>query len=95
MYEVYGIKVGTFSMIMHIVCVLVQLAVQRKTFNIWKFLQIPYVIIFGSFLNFFYYDVLTFELNSYVMKFLLLFWRSRAGAFSWTTVAAESCEYAK
>ena len=69
MYEVYGIKVGTFSMIMHIVCVLVQLAVQRKTFNIWKFLQIPYVIIFGSFLNFFYYDVLTFELQSYVVKF--------------------------
>lgn len=69
MYEVYGIKVGTFSMIMHIVCVLVQLAVQRKTFNIWKFLQIPYVIIFGSFLNFFYYDVLTFELHSYVVKF--------------------------
>ena len=66
---VYGIKVGTFSMIMHIVCVLVQLAVQRKTFNIWKFLQIPYVIIFGSFLNFFYYDVLTFELHSYVVKF--------------------------
>ena len=27
MYEVYGIKVGTFSMIMHILCVLVQLAV--------------------------------------------------------------------
>jgi len=56
-------------MIMHIVCVLVQLAVQRKTFNIWKFLQIPYVIIFGSFLNFFYYDVLTFELHSYAVKF--------------------------
>lgn len=67
-YEVFGLKVGTFSMIMHTVCVLVQLVIQRKAFRAWKFLQIPYVVLFGTFLNFFYYDVLTFELNSYLIK---------------------------
>lgn len=71
-YEVFGLKVGTFSMIMHIVCVLVQFLIQRKEFGIWKLLQIPYVVVFGSFLNFFYYDVMAFELNGYIMKLLFV-----------------------
>lgn len=71
-YEITGLKIGTFSMIMHAVCVLVQLAIQRKTFSVWKVLQIPYVVVFGSFLNFFYYDLLTFELHSYIMKILFV-----------------------
>lgn len=71
-YEVFGLKVGTFSMIMHIACVLVQFLVQRKEFNVWKILQVPYVVVFGMFLNFFYYDVMTFELDSYAMKLLFV-----------------------
>ncbi len=71
-YEVYGLKVGTLSMIMHIVCVLIQLAVQRKEFSVWKFLQIPYVILFGTILNFFFYEVMTFELHGYGMKLLFV-----------------------
>jgi uncharacterized membrane protein YczE len=71
-YEICGLKVGTFSMIMHIICVLVQLAVQRKAFSLWKLLQIPYVILFGSILNFFFYDMLTFDLHSYGTKLLFV-----------------------
>ena len=71
-YEIFGLKVGTFSMVMHTVCVLVQLLIQRKEFRIWKFMQIPYVILYGTFLNFFYYNVLVFEVNSYVVKVALV-----------------------
>ena len=49
-----------------------QFLVQRKEFNIWKILQVPYVVVFGMFLNFFYYDVMTFELDSYAMKLLFV-----------------------
>ena len=59
-YEICGLKVGTFSMIMHSVCVLIQFLVQRKEFRVWKLLQIPYVIVFVMFLNFFLYNVMTF-----------------------------------
>ena len=57
---------------MHITCVLVQLLIQRKEFDVWKVLQVPYVVVFGTFLNFFYYDVMTFELNGYAIKVLFV-----------------------
>ena len=59
-------------MILHILCVLVQLAIQRREFQVRKIFQIPYVVVFGMFLNFFYYDMLTFELHSYGMKLLFV-----------------------
>ena len=71
-YEICGLKVGTLSMILHILCVLVQLAIQRREFQVRKIFQIPYVVVFGMFLNFFYYDMLTFELHSYGMKLLFV-----------------------
>ena len=67
-YEIFG----TLSMILHILCVLVQLAIQRREFQVRKIFQIPYVVVFGMFLNFFYYDMLTFELHSYGMKLLFV-----------------------
>lgn len=71
-YEIYGLKVGTLSMLLHILCVLIQLAIQRRNFKLRKILQIPYVVVFGMFLNFFYYDMLTFELHGYGMKLLFV-----------------------
>ena len=56
-YQIFGIKVGTVSMCLHAVCVLV---------------QFPYVIVFGMLLNFFYYNVLTFEVHAYAAKVLLV-----------------------
>ena len=35
-YEICGLKVGTLSMILHILCVLVQLAIQRREFQVRK-----------------------------------------------------------
>lgn len=71
-YEICGLKVGTLSMILHIICVLVQFAIQRREFQMRKIFQVPYVVVFGMFLNFFYYDMLTFELHSYGMKLLFV-----------------------
>lgn len=71
-YEICGLKVGTLSMILHIICVLVQFAIQRREFQMRKIFQVPYVVVFGMFLNFFYYDMLTFELHSYEMKLLFV-----------------------
>lgn len=71
-YQIFGIKVGTVSMCLHAVCVLVQFLIQRKDFEKRKILQLPYVIVFGMLLNFFYYNVLTFEVHAYVAKVLLV-----------------------
>lgn len=71
-YEICGLKVGTLSMILHIICVLVQFAIQRREFQMRKIFQVPYVVVFGMFLNFFYYDMLTFELHGYGMKLLFV-----------------------
>lgn len=69
-YELFGIKVGTVSMCLHALCILVQLLIQKKDFEKRKILQIPYVIVFGMLLNFFYYNVLTFEIHSYIWKLI-------------------------
>lgn len=71
-YQIFGIKVGTVSMCLHAVCVLVQFLIQRKDFEKRKILQLPYVIVFGMLLNFFYYNVLTFEVHAYAAKVLLV-----------------------
>lgn len=71
-YQIFGIKVGTVSMCLHAVCVLIQFLIQRKNFQIRKVLQLPYVIVFGMLLNFFYYNVLTFEVHSYIWKLVLV-----------------------
>lgn len=71
-YDLFGMKVGTFGIIMNILCVLGQFLIQRKNFQVHKVLQIPYVVVFGLLVNFFNYDVLTFEVNSYLVRVLLV-----------------------
>jgi len=53
-----GIKVGTFSMIFHGSFFLGQLAMEGKKFRKIEFLQILYIVLGGSVLNFFLYTVL-------------------------------------
>lgn len=68
--QLTGLKVAHFSIIMNISCVLLQIAVLKKDFQPIRFLQIPYVTLFGMLVNFFYYNVLTFELHHYWIRFL-------------------------
>ena len=53
-----GMKVGTFSMLFHGSFFLGQIAMERKNFKKTEFLQLLYVTLGGSVLNFFLYTVL-------------------------------------
>ena len=53
-----GMKVGTFSMLFHGSFFLGQIAMERKNFRKTEFLQILYITLGGSVLNFFLYTVL-------------------------------------
>lgn len=69
--QLTGLKVANFSIIMNIGCVLLQILILGKDFQPIKLLQIPFVTLFGTLVNFFYYNVLTFELTNYLMRFVL------------------------
>lgn len=56
--DVLGIKVGTFSMVFHGSFFLGQIAMERKNFRKTELLQILYITLGGSVLNFFLYTVL-------------------------------------
>lgn len=69
---VIGIKVGTFSMIMNISCVLLQLVVLQKAFKPIYFLQIGMAILLGLVVNIVFYDVLgSFVLTSYTLRLIV------------------------
>lgn len=56
--DVIGMKVGTFSMLFHGSFFLGQIAMERRNFRKTEFLQILYITLGGSVLNFFLYVVL-------------------------------------
>lgn len=67
------IKVGTVTMLMNFLCVLIELVILRRKFGISQFMQIIISTIIGFGVNFFYYDVLKgFELNSYFSRIFVL-----------------------
>ena len=50
-YQITGIKVGTFSIVGNLACVAIQLLILKKEFPPVKFLQIPVAILFGIVTN--------------------------------------------
>lgn len=71
--SVLGIKVGTFSMILNISCVVIQIILLKKNFKPIQLLQIFIAVLLGSVVNFMYYDVFSrFTINNYFMKLILL-----------------------
>lgn len=56
--DVLNIKVGTFSMVFHGSFFLGQIAIEKKNFRKTEFLQILYITLGGSVLNFILYTVL-------------------------------------
>ncbi len=71
-YEQFGIKVGTVSIIINCSLVAVQFLMQRKEFRLIKIMQVPLAILSGVIVNIMYYNVLTFEADSYVFRVVLL-----------------------
>jgi uncharacterized protein len=69
---VTGIKVGTFSMMMNLSCVLVQLVILKKDFKLLSFLQIFMAILLGIFVNLVFYEVLAnITIDSYLINMLI------------------------
>ena len=71
-YEQFGIKVGTVSIIINCSLVAVQFLMQRKEFRLIKIMQVPLAILSGVIVNIMYYNVLTFEADSYAFRVVLL-----------------------
>ncbi len=69
--QLTGLKVANFSMIMNVSCVFLQFLLLRKDFQAVKLLQIPFAVLFGVLVNFFYYNVLVFDVHSYGVRFSL------------------------
>lgn len=69
--QITEMKVGTFTMIMGVVIVLLQFIVLKKDFSPFRFLQLPGTIFYGSIMNYLYYNVFTFEISSYGVRVLL------------------------
>lgn len=69
--QLTGLKVANFSMIMNVSCVFLQLLILRRGFQPSMLLQIPFVILFGTLVNFFYYNILTFDVHSYMFRLAL------------------------
>ncbi|MCM3764900.1 YitT family protein [Neobacillus niacini] len=70
---VIDMKVGTFSMIMNISCVLLQLLLLKKEFKINHIVQIFVAVLLGFVVNFMIYEVYSkFTIDSYWINVLLL-----------------------
>lgn len=69
--QLTGLKVANFSMIMNVSCVFLQLLILRRDFQASMLLQIPFVILFGILVNFFYYNILVFEAHGYIVRLAL------------------------
>lgn len=69
--QLTGLKVANFSMLMNVSCVFLQFLMLRRDFQLSKLLQIPFAILFGTLVNFFYYNILTFDVHSYMPRLAL------------------------
>lgn len=67
-----GIKVGTFAMFLNGSCVVGQLFILHKNFNLSRILQIGVAILLGVFVNFFYYDLFgSITIDAYWIRLLV------------------------
>lgn len=69
--EMFDIKFGYGSMIANSTMIILQLIILKKAFKKSQWLQIPVMLIFGYIINFFLYDVYTFEISSYVLRMII------------------------
>ena len=66
--DVISMEIGTMGMILNCSCVLGQLIIYRRKFRWIQLLQIPLSIVLGMVINFFYYHLLTFTIDSYAIR---------------------------
>ena len=68
--EVINIKVGTASMIANFTLFVIQIILLGKSFKKSQYLQIPVILLFGFVVNFFYYQINTYNPTSYLGQFM-------------------------
>lgn len=67
------VKVGSISMCVNIMCILLQLIVLKKEFKPLQFLQVGVAVLAGLAINFFLYNVLGgIPITNYVLRLILL-----------------------
>lgn len=79
--NITGIMVGTVTMILNTFFIVMQVAIKRKKFNPVQLLQFVVIFAFGSIVNFFLYQVLTFEVDSYLFRLSMFIFGTVIGAF--------------
>lgn len=79
--EIMRLKVGTITIILNGLFILGQIAIKKKKFNSVQLLQFVVIFIFGFVVNFFFYNVLQFNVNSYFAKIALFLFGTLIGAF--------------
>lgn len=85
--DVLNIKVGTFSMVFHGSFFLGQIAIEKKNFRKTEFLQILYITLGGSVLNFILYTVLkSVSFSFYPVRLLVTIAAFIISAFGCTLV---------
>lgn len=65
------IKVGTITIIINGTFILLQILLLGNNFNKFQYLQVIVIFVLGYVINIFYYNVFTFEVNSYIQRVLL------------------------
>lgn len=70
--DITGIKVGYYSILFNGLAIAFWFFLLRKELKPIRLLSIPLVLFFGFAVNFFYYDIFTFEVNSYLLRLCLL-----------------------
>lgn len=84
---VINIKVGTISMLFHGSFFVGQILIEKKNFKKTEFLQILYITLGGSVLNFFYYTVLkNVEFSFYPVRLIVCILAFIVSAFGCTLV---------
>ncbi|MCQ9209929.1 YczE/YyaS/YitT family protein [Granulicatella seriolae] len=70
--NIVSIKVGTMTIIVNTVCVLIQLLFLRKNFEVRRLLQLVAAFVLGYIINFFLYNILgSFIPDNYIVRLIM------------------------
>lgn len=84
--NVTNIKVGTVTIILNSIFLLVQILLKRKNFKKFQILQVVLIFCLGYIINLFYYEIFTFEVGSYFQGVLLFILGTLISAFGVASV---------
>ena len=71
--SITGVQIGTVGMIFNLLCIIIQLYLLRKNFQIKHAMQIVLCILLGYTINFFFYEVLgNIDLSNYRIRVVIL-----------------------